>query len=118
MPIENEQHDANLDDVSPEGMQRIIQIGEHASQMLGSPVYNMMYRQRLDRTFQEWLVTSPKEQNKREGLWHEAQGLISLTADMGAAAQDAQRVLQKQQAQNDPQQNTQNYLDTQGFGLN
>jgi hypothetical protein len=78
----------------------------------------MMYRQRLDRTFQEWLVTSPKEQNKREGLWHEAQGLISLTADMGAAAQEAQRVLQRQQAQNDPGQNTQNYLDTQGFGLN
>lgn len=118
MPIDNEPQDASLDDASPEGMQRIIQVGEHASQMLGSPVYNIMYRQILDTKFQQWLETSPKEQNKREGLWHEVQGLINLTSDLGAAVQDAQRVLQRQQAQNDPQQNTQNYLDTQGFGLN
>jgi len=118
MQTENEQQGANLDDLSPEGMQRIVQIGEHASKVLGSPVYNVMYRQELDKMFQEWLITTPKEVNKREGLWHQAQGLINITSAMGAAAQDAQRVLQKQQAQNDPQQNTQDYLDTQGFGLN
>ena len=118
MPTENEQQDATLDDSSPENMQRIIQIGEHASQLLGSPVYNIMYRTTLDNMFQQWLGTTPKEQNKREGLWHEAQGLINITSNLGAAVQDAQRVLQKQQAQNDPMQQVNEYLDTQGFNIN
>ena len=114
----SEQQDETSDDASPEGIQRIIQIGEHASQMLGSPVYNVMYRQILDRTFQDWLGTAPKEENKREGLWDEAQALINMTSNLGAAVQDAQRVLQRQQAQNDPSQKTNDYLDTQGFGIN
>jgi hypothetical protein len=118
MPTENEQQGATSDDDSPEGMQRIIQIGEHSSQMLGSPVYNMMYRKLLDDCFQEWLSTAPKEHNKREGLWAEAQGLINVTSALAGAVQDAQRVLQNQQAQNDPAQQAQDYRDTQGFGLN
>lgn len=100
-----------------EQMQRIIQTGEQASKLLGSPVYNIAYQQLLNTKFQEWLTSDPKEERKRESLFLQAKALTEMTDLLGDAVADAQTLLQNQQAENDPGQRRQDYENEQGFGL-
>jgi hypothetical protein len=101
-----------------QSVQEILALGEQASQLLNSPVYNVMYNLQLRNVFSQFLETSPKEVNKREGLYHEAQGLINLTEKMGGLVEEAQRVLREQEEKRDPRRAAADYEDRQGFGLN
>jgi ribosomal protein L22 len=104
--------------LTQEQMQKILRIGEQASQLLNNPVYNMAYQQLLNVKFQEWMSSSPKEQAKREGLYTQAKGLVEVTELLASAVEDAQRVQQDLNMQNDPLRQQQEYADQQGFGLN
>ena len=103
---------------SPEDVQRVIQVGEHASQMLGSPVYNLAYRNVVDQIVMEWMESSPKETMKRESLYNQVTGLMGVTEKLSVAVEEARVVLSEQQAQNDPAAAQQEYTNNQGFGLN
>ena len=103
--------------LSQEQLQQVMAMGEQASQLLNSPVYNMAYQRLLNQKFQQWLTTDPKEERKRESMYCQAQGLIEITELMAGAVEDAQRILSERQAQNDPNVQQQQYMDTQGFGI-
>lgn len=103
---------------SSETAQQILQVGEAAGQLLNSPVYQMAYRQLIDENYQEWLASTPKEERKRESLYHEARGLERITHKLTTAATEAQRILQEQQDKNNPEAQHKEYLNNQGFGLN
>ena len=105
-------------DYSSEDVQRVIQVGEHASHLLKTPVYNLAYRNVVDQIVQDWMGSSPKETMKRESLYNQVNGLIEVTEKLASAVDEAQRVLSEQQAQNDPSAVQNEYLDNQGFGLN
>jgi hypothetical protein len=107
--------DEDLEKLSSEDAQRILQVGEHASQLLRTPVYNLAYRNVMDSLFNDWLGSKPKEELLRASLYNQAIGLTTVTERLASAVADAELVLQKQQAQNDPEQHQQEYLDNQGF---
>jgi hypothetical protein len=117
MPTNNDgSHDENLDNLSAEDAQKILQVGEHASQLLGTPVYNLAYRNVMDLLFNQWLGSKPKEELLRASLYSRAIGLQEVTELLGSAVEDAKLVLAKQEAQNDPQQQRSEYMNNQGFG--
>ena len=99
-------------------LQHILKVGEDASQLLSSPVYNTAYQQLMNSKFQEWLTTSHKEAQKRESLYMQAKGLVEVTDLLATAVEDAKRVQHDLSAQNDPGRAEQEYMDQQGFGLN
>lgn len=106
------------DSLTPEQMQRVLQAGEQASQLLNAPIYNIAYQQILNQKFQEWLGSDPKEERRRESLYLQAKGLTEVTELLGSAVADAQRVAHAQKEANDPNLQMQSYDDQQGFGLN
>lgn len=106
------------DSLTTEQVQRIMQTGAQASQLLNNPVYNMAYQQLLNRKFQEWLASTPKESQKREGLFMQAKGLVEVTELIASAVEDALRLEQEQAERQDPGRVQQDYMDQQGFGLN
>ena len=116
----NSKHGETLseDSLTPEQMQRVISVGEEASKLLNSPVYNIAYQQVLNQKFQEWLTSDPKEERRRESLFLQAKALTEVTELLGSAVQDAQRVSHMQREANDPNLQMQDYTDQQGFGLN
>lgn len=105
---------AKSQDSSSMTAQERLQMGEEASRLLGSDVYNVVYQRLLLSLFHRWLETHPKEREKRESMYHEALGLQSITMQMRASVHDAQQIMSEQAEQKQPE----NYLDTQGFGLN
>ena len=92
---------------------QIMQIGEEAAQLLQAPVYQLAYRTLLDEAFADWLASHPKEREKRESLWCEAQGLIKMTEKLQTAVEHAANLLQQQKDER-PQGSS---LENQGFGL-
>jgi hypothetical protein len=108
--------DEDLEKLSSEDAQKILQVGEHASQLLGTPVYNLAYRNVMDLLFNQWLGSKPKEELLRASLYSRAIGLQEVTELLGSAVEDAKLVLAKQEAQNDPQQQRAEYMNNQGFG--
>lgn len=113
LPNEN----LDVESLTQEQMQRILQVGESASQLLKSPVYNLAYNQVLNTKYQEWLTSDPKEERKRESLYLQAKALTDVTELMATAVTDAEMVMEQQTALNDPRQQAANMQDTQGFGL-
>lgn len=101
-----------------EQLQHVLQVGEQASKLLNSQVYNMAYQQLLNQKFQDWMASTPKEVNKRESLFMQAKGLVEVTELLASAVEDATRVQQNLNTQNDPHAQGQEFLDQQGFGLN
>lgn len=55
------------DDLS-RSVQEILALGDQASRLLGSPVFNVVYNLQLRDLFHAFLETSPKEQNKRKSV--------------------------------------------------
>lgn len=110
---EKQQHDD-----SQQSVQEIMALGEQASRLLGAPVFNIIYNLQLREIFNQFLESSPKEQNKREGLYHQGQGLITMVERMGALVEEAKRILAEEEEKRDPRRQAQDYTDRQGFGLN
>ena len=97
-------------------LQQIIAMGEHASQLLQSPVYNLAHRMSLDSVIQEWSACQPKEREKRESLWHELQALGRTAQTLAGMVERAQQAAHAQSESATQAENE--YLDQQGFGLN
>ena len=112
------ENDTDSQTYSSEDVQRVLQVGEHASQLLQTPVYNLAYRNVVDQIVQDWMGSQPKETMKRESLYNQVNGLINVTERLSSAVEEAKRVLSEQQAQNDPNTVHNDYMDNQGFGLN
>ncbi len=106
------------DPLGQESLQRIMQVGSQASELLASPVYNMVYQRLMTDLHGQWLTTEPKEERKRESLWMQAKGLEKVTISLSGAVEDAHRVLQENAQKQDPKQKENEYLDNQGFGVN
>jgi hypothetical protein len=117
-PMRNGEQSPDTSSTVDQSIQEILALGEQASQLLNSPVYNVMYNLQLRNTFNQFLETTPKEVNKREGLYHEAQGMIRMTRQLGALVEEAQRILREQEEKRDPRRAAADYEDRQGFGLN
>ena len=107
--------DASL---TPEQVRQIMELGQQASQLLGNPAYNTLYNTRIQKLFQEWLITKPKEVQRRESLYYQATGLIEITQDMVVAGEDALRIEREQAEQHSQTRQQNEYMDQQGFGLN
>lgn len=108
-------HDESL---SAEQAARIAQVGAQASQALQNPVFNTVYHHLLNKKFQDWLTTSPKEEKKRESLYYEAAGLMEITNQLGVAVEDALRLEREQAERHSATRVEQDFMDQQGFGLN
>jgi hypothetical protein len=100
-----------------EQLQRMLQVGNDASILLNSPVYNLAYQQLIQQKFEEWMATDPKEERKRESLYHQVKGLVNMTENLSAAVEDAQRILEEQHQESDPEYRRRQYQDAQGFDL-
>lgn len=101
-----------------ESLQRVIQVGQAASELLGAPVFNLMYVMMMNRLTAESDATEPKEERKRESIHFQKRALEQMTQNMGDAVAEAQRVLQEQQNSKNPEDVKKEYLDGQGFNLN
>jgi len=99
---------------SEHSLQHALQMGAEASKMLSSPLYNVMYQEKMRELHDQWLSSEPKEERKRESLYWQARGLIELTENMGELVTQAQVIMQSQSDAENAQ--TQQYLDEQGFG--
>lgn len=96
-------------------MQQILEVGRAASETLNSPVYNLVHRQAVDEIIQQWATTEPKETAKREDLWKEFQCLAKAAMRMQSHVENAHRVLEQQNSEQERQEA--DYLDRQGFGF-
>jgi hypothetical protein len=113
----NGEHSPN-DSPTHDQLQHIMKVGEEASLLLQSPIYNTAYQQLINQKFQDWLASSHKESQKRESLYMQAKGLVEVTDLLATAVEDAKRVQHDLNTQNDPTRAEQEYLNEQGFGLN
>ena len=109
---------SDVESLTPEQLQHISSVGIQAAELLGSPVFNVAYQNLMNKKYQEWLVSQPKESQKRESLYHQAAGLISIAEELHGAVEDARRIEQAQAERNSSTRAEQNYMDQQGFGLN
>lgn len=102
------------EDDSGMNIQQVIQMGELASQALNNPIYQLAHRIAVDQAILEWSSTSPKEVQKREGLWHEIQAHGRAAEAMRGCIERAQQLIKEQ---SDQQNTERDYLDRQGFGF-
>jgi len=100
---------------SNEGMQQVLEAGAQASKLLESPIYNQVYQMQINDIFAQWLSTEPKEERRRESLWHQAQGLKGSAEAMGGMVKYAKTLLDEQSKSHEARESA--ALDTQGFGL-
>ena len=97
--------------------QEMMAAGQQAAQLLNAPVFNMAYRLQMEDTINQWLTTEPKEVNKRESLYYQAQAQVLMANRMQGFIEQAQVIAQKQAERQDPNVKRNEFLDTQGFGL-
>ena len=95
-------------------LNQVIQMGEQASQLLNSQIYNVAHRMAIDETIQAWAATSPKEREKRESLWAEVQAHGRAAMVLSGMVERAQQAMVKQSEQREVTENE--FLDKQGFG--
>lgn len=97
--------------------QEMMAAGEQAAQLLNSPVFNVAYRAQMEDTINQWLTSEPKEQNKRDSLYYQAQAQVAMATRMQSFVEQAQRLHEEQRKKQDPKQQRAEYLETQGFGV-
>ena len=95
-------------------LNQVIQMGEQASQLLNSQIYNVAHRMAIDETIQAWAATSPKEREKRESLWAEVQAHGRAAMVLSGMVERAQQAMVRQSEQREVTENE--FLDKQGFG--
>ena len=95
-------------------LNQVIQMGEQASQLLNSQIYNVAHRMAIDETIQAWAATSPKEREKRESLWAEVQAHGRAAMVLSGMVERAQQAMVKQSEQREVTENE--FLDKLGFG--
>ena len=100
-----------------QGAQEMMAAGERAAQLLNSDVFNLAYRLQMEDTINQWLTSEPKETNKRDSLYYQAQAQVAMATRMQSMVEQAQALLAKQNAEHDPKRKRADYLDTQGFGI-
>ena len=98
-------------------LQELLTMGEQANQLLQNPAYNVAYRMQMDQIIQQWLTSDPKHSNFREGLFHQARGLMDSAHRLGGMVNEAKQILQNQGSEADPERTRNDYLNEQGYGL-
>ena len=68
----------------------ILTLGEEASRLLDSPIYNLAHRSVVQNLQDEWVGTSPHETQKREGLYQRVQALSQVASEMAMMIARAQ----------------------------
>jgi hypothetical protein len=109
---DNEQHAEHSARVS---LNNALAQGQAASELLGNPVYNLVYQEEMRNLHAQWLDSQPKEEKKRESLYWQARGLINVTENMGGLVERAQNLMADRKNQDANGLEPDNYLDTQGF---
>ena len=118
MDHNNNSHDAgNSSEDFWQGAQEILQAGEQAAQLLNSQLFNVAYRMQMEDTINQWLTSEPKETMKRDSLYHQAKAQAQMATRMQGFIEQAQVVLVKQNAEQDPSVKRADFLDKQGFGI-
>ena len=74
----------------PLTVDEILKLGEEASLLLDSPIYNLAHRSVVQSLQDEWVATSPHETQKREGLYQRVQALSMVAAEMAMMIARAQ----------------------------
>jgi hypothetical protein len=97
--------------------QELMQAGSEAARLLNSEVFNLAYRLQMEDTVNQWLTSEPKETNKRDSLYYQSQALVAMATRLQSFVEQAQVIMQKQAATQDPRGKHAEYLDTQGFGI-
>lgn len=112
-----ESQDDSSEPLSLEQQHRIMEVGEEASRLLQSPVYNLAYRNVMDGIFHNFIESHPKEEKLRESLYYQVQGLKEVTMLLATSVADAQRIRTELDEENSVDRKYQEHLNTQGFGL-
>ena len=67
-------------------------MGEQASRLLDSPVYNIAHRSVIQNLQDEWMTTDPKEKEKRQGLYQMVRGLSTVSSEMAMMIERARLI--------------------------
>ena len=67
-------------------------MGEEASRLLDSPVYNLAHRSVIQGIQDEWMTTLAHEREKREGMYHRVQALAAVAEEMALMVARAQQI--------------------------
>ena len=112
---QNSENDESSTDEFWQNAQQVMQAGQEAAQLLNAEVYNLTYRMKMEDLINQWLTTQPKEQNRRESLYYQAMALREVTQGLSALVEQANVILEKQSAAQDPAAKRNEYLNNQGF---
>jgi hypothetical protein len=97
--------------------QEMMRAGEEAARLLNSPVFNLAYRAQMEDTINQWLTSEPKETNKRDSLYHQAQAQVAMATRMQSFVEQAEMLRAEQDTKQSEEHKRNEYLDTQGFGI-
>ncbi len=100
---------------TPLSTSEILMLGEEASRLLDSPIYNLAHRSVVQNLQDEWVGTSPHETQKREGLYQRIQALSQVAAEMAMMIARAQSLEDNELAKERKLQLA--YDENSGFGL-
>ena len=103
--------------LTPDQIQRIIQVGEECNRVTQTPVISMAFNQVLNQKMNELMNSLPKETQKRESLYHQHVALVDVWEQLINAVKDAKRALEEQHEAHNPNNQQQEYLNNQGFGV-
>ena len=95
-----------------------INAGNLAAQTLNNPLFQVTFDLLSNKYYQQWLLSEDKEFKTRESCWYKRIALSEMMTDMRDMVIEAQEIVAKQHAQNDPEIKHAEKMDEQGFNLN
>ena len=66
--------------------------GEEAARLLDSPVYNLAHRSVIQSLQDEWMMTEPREREKREGLYQRIRALSMISSELAMMVEQARMI--------------------------
>ena len=78
-------------------IQQILEAGQQAAQLLNSPIFNLAYRETVNRFFNEWLQTKVGHSNERETIFSRVTSLQAVANTLSEYVQQAEVLMQQHQ---------------------
>jgi len=87
----------NAGSSSQPDIQSILEAGNQAAQLLNSPIFNIAYRETVNRFFNEWLTTKVDHSKERETIYSRVTALQTVATTLSEFVQQAETIQQQQQ---------------------
>lgn len=80
-------------------IQKVLQTGMEAAQLMNSQIFQMAYQETLNHYFNEWLSTQVDHSRKREEIYFRLRGLQDSAQTLAGYVAQAETIQQQQQQQ-------------------